>query len=294
MSLSGGLPPPKERGHLPRHDPGRAIVPDDRILGPGALGRCDSCAAAARRSSRRAGCSGMGLGVTRSDAREAQYQSALCSHARGRWPVRARLEGHGGEYARRMSGGYESWFASARDPGSPRALRIRHTRHRPRLGPESAALWCTVVDRSLGQRPAVVKQVFAAFPPGAAAGPAQFRGSAVMAGRSASWDLTITGGQPPLRPLRPAALYRGRCRAPSWRPVFLTVWSPARCTSTGTRSGCPDGGGLSAATGDPGTPIPGSGCTPPISAQPLTAGWSWCWPGSGSARRARRGQRSER
>jgi hypothetical protein len=106
-----------------------------------------------------------------------------------------------------MSGGYESWFVSARDQGSPRALWIRHTRHRTGHGPESAALWCTVVDRSLGRRSAVVKQVFAAFPPGAAAGSAQFRGSAVMAGRSASWDLAITGRQPPLRPLRPAALY---------------------------------------------------------------------------------------
>jgi hypothetical protein len=107
-----------------------------------------------------------------------------------------------------MSGGYESWFVSARDTGSPRALWIRHTRHRPRQGPESAALWCTLVDRSVGQRPAVVKQVFGAFLPDAVAGPGQFRGTAAMAGRSASWDLAITSGQPPLRPLRPAVLYR--------------------------------------------------------------------------------------
>lgn len=72
--------------------------------------------------------------------------------------------------------GYESWFVSARDPGSPRALWIRHTRHRPRQGPESAALWCTVIDRDLGKRPAVLKQVFSAFPPETAAGPGQFRG----------------------------------------------------------------------------------------------------------------------
>jgi hypothetical protein len=109
---------------------------------------------------------------------------------------------------RRMSGGeYESWFVSARDPASPRALWIRHTRHRPRQGPESAALWCTLVDRSRGQRPVVVKGVFGAFPPDAAAGPRQFRGSAVVGKRTASWDLSVTGG-PPLRPLRPAALYR--------------------------------------------------------------------------------------
>jgi len=39
------------------------------------------------------------------------------------------------------AGAYESWFVSARDPASPRALWIRHTRHRPRQGPESAAMW---------------------------------------------------------------------------------------------------------------------------------------------------------
>jgi hypothetical protein len=106
------------------------------------------------------------------------------------------------------AGGYESWFISARDPASPRALWIRHTRHRPRSGPESAALWCTLVDRGLGQRPAVVKQVSGAFPPDAVAGPRQFRGSAAMGDRTASWDLRISGGQPPLMPLRPAVLQR--------------------------------------------------------------------------------------
>jgi hypothetical protein len=114
-------------------------------------------------------------------------------------------DGHDGQMA---AFGYESWFVSARDPGSPRALWIRHTRHRPRQGPESAALWCTVVDRDLGQRPAVIKQVVSAFPPEAAAGPGQFRGQAAMGDRSARWDLAITGGQPPLRPLRPPVLYR--------------------------------------------------------------------------------------
>ena len=106
------------------------------------------------------------------------------------------------------AGGYESWFVSARDPASPRALWIRHTRHRPREGAESVALWCTVVDRDLSPRPAAVKQVFAAFPPGAVAGPGRFRGEAAMGERTARWDLAITGGQPPLRPLRPPALYR--------------------------------------------------------------------------------------
>src|SRR5215472_19131791 len=106
------------------------------------------------------------------------------------------------------AGGYESWFVSARDVVSARALWIRHTRHRPRQGPESAALWCTLADRSQGRAPVVVKQVFAAFPAGAAAGPRQFRGNAVMAQRTAHWDLTISSPQPPLQPLRPALLQR--------------------------------------------------------------------------------------
>jgi hypothetical protein len=99
--------------------------------------------------------------------------------------------------------GYESWFVSARDPISPRALWIRHTRHRPRVGPGSVALWCTVIDRDGGQQPAVVKEVLAAFPPGTAAGPGQFGGHAAMAGHHARWDLAVTGEQGPLRPLRP-------------------------------------------------------------------------------------------
>ncbi len=54
----------------------------------------------------------------------------------------------------------------------------------------------------------MVKQVFAAFPPGAVAGPEEFRGQAAMGGHGARWDLAVTGGQPPLRPLRPPVLYR--------------------------------------------------------------------------------------
>ena len=104
-------------------------------------------------------------------------------------------------------GGYESWFISARDPVSPRALWIRHTRHRPVNEQESVALWCTVIDRHAGQ-PIVLKEVFAAFPPDAAAGPEKFRGRATLGPHEAHWDLAVTGGQPPLRPLRPAALYR--------------------------------------------------------------------------------------
>ena len=106
------------------------------------------------------------------------------------------------------TGGYESWFVSARDPASARGVWIRHTRLRPVAGLESAALWCTVVDHALSGRPVVVKQAFEAFPAGTAAGPGQFRGAAAMAGQNARWELAITGGQPALRPLRPAMLYR--------------------------------------------------------------------------------------
>jgi hypothetical protein len=87
-------------------------------------------------------------------------------------------------------------------------LWIRHTRHRPRQGPETVALWCTLADRSQGHPPVVVKQVFTAFPAGAAAGPRQFRGTAAMGRRAAHWDLTISRPQPPLQPLRPAVLLR--------------------------------------------------------------------------------------
>jgi hypothetical protein len=109
---------------------------------------------------------------------------------------------------RNSAGGYESWFVSARDPVSPRALWIRHTRLRCNGGPQSAALWCTVVDHALSQEPVVVKQVFGTFPPDTAAGPSQFRGAAAMAGQDARWDLAVTGGPPAVRPLRPAMLYR--------------------------------------------------------------------------------------
>ena len=131
----------------------------------------------------------------------------VMGHSRGHlW--RACLDGAGEHDGQMSGGGYESWFVSACDPVSARALWIRHTRHRPAQGRESAALWCTVIDPDLSQPPAVVKQVFAAFPPDAASGPGQFRGQAVLGEQTARWDLDISGGQPPLRPLLPPVLYR--------------------------------------------------------------------------------------
>src|SRR5580693_5357264 len=126
----------------------------------------------------------------------------------GAQPVAAAEGPAGGHDGQMGAGGYESWFVSARDPVSPRALWIRHTRHRPRAGRESVALWCTVIDRDGGRQPTVIKEVLGAFPPGTAAGPGQFRGQATMAEHRARWDLAVTGDQAPLRPLRPPALYR--------------------------------------------------------------------------------------
>ena len=104
--------------------------------------------------------------------------------------------------------GYQSWFVSARDPASSRALWIRHTDLRPRQGPESAALWCTLVDRDVSRQPLVVKQVFAAPAVASAGWAARFQGNASMGGRTVRWELGVEAGEGPVRPLRPGWLYR--------------------------------------------------------------------------------------
>src|SRR3954447_16485509 len=109
----------------------------------------------------------------------------------------------------RMAGRYESWFLSARDAEngrSPRALWIRHTRHRAANAVQgSAALWCTVFGDGA---PQAVKQSVTEFPGSAAAGPRGFRGEARARGRMAEWELTLSGDEQPLRHLKPSALYR--------------------------------------------------------------------------------------
>lgn len=50
--------------------------------------------------------------------------------------------------------------------------------------------------------------MISSFPAGAAAGPEHFVGQASMAGQDAQWELAITSEQAPVRPLRPAVLYR--------------------------------------------------------------------------------------
>ena len=67
-------------------------------------------------------------------------------------------------------------------------------------------MWCTVLDPD--QPPSTIKQVFTAFPPDAAAAPGHFRGRAAVGEKTTRWDLAIASEQPPLRPLRPPALYR--------------------------------------------------------------------------------------
>ena len=107
-----------------------------------------------------------------------------------------------------MAGRYESWFLSARDTESgrpPRALWIRHTTHRAAdAEAPSGALWCTVFDPT-GGSPAAVKQ---SLPEPLPAGPGAFKGEARARGRMAEWQLTLSGAGPPMRHLKPSALYR--------------------------------------------------------------------------------------
>lgn len=110
-----------------------------------------------------------------------------------------------------VRGRYESWFLSARDaePGRPpRALWIRHTRHRSAEDQtETGALWCTVFDPAAGGGPAAVKQ--SAMGADARCGADGFRGEARARGRMAEWELAVAGGgAAELRHLRPALLYR--------------------------------------------------------------------------------------
>jgi hypothetical protein len=65
----------------------------------------------------------------------------------------------------------------------------------------------------------VVKQAFADGGRPGSAGPDRFQGDAVMDGRAAHWDLALSSKEPPLRPLRPAALYR----APVPRTKLIAV-----------------------------------------------------------------------
>src|SRR4051794_15949721 len=136
---------------------------------------------------------------------------ASCGSMKQRGMTEVNGTGCVGRHNGAVAGRYESWFLSARDtePGrSPRALWIRHTRHRAADAPrETVAMWCTLFDPAQGA-PAAVKESSAAFPGSALHGPGGFRGEAHARGRMAAWDLAVIGGEPPLRHLRPGLLYR--------------------------------------------------------------------------------------
>src|SRR4051794_6291163 len=136
---------------------------------------------------------------------------ASCGSMKQRGMTEVNGTGCVGRHNGAVAGRYESWFLSARDaePGRPpRAVWIRHTRHRPAgAEPGTAALWCTVFDPAGGQ-PAAVKESVSDFPAGMGAGFDRFRGEARARGRMAEWELSVAGGDIPLRHLRPAALYR--------------------------------------------------------------------------------------
>ena len=109
-----------------------------------------------------------------------------------------------------VAGRYESWFLSARDaePGRPpRALWIRHTTHRsagpPRRPRARSGARCSTPRAARPRRSS--SRCRSRSPGGPARG---FKGEARARGRMAEWELTLTGGGPPMRHLRPSALYR--------------------------------------------------------------------------------------
>src|SRR3954465_10043766 len=114
-----------------------------------------------------------------------------------------------------MSGGrYESPYLRAVAPARPRGAWIRHTTHQ-RPGEDIAgAVWCTVWDAEAGP-PYAVKESLPAPPP------AGFAASASALGASAPWERRAAGGEPVLRHLPRAWMYRAplpRTKLESPRP----------------------------------------------------------------------------
>jgi hypothetical protein len=122
-----------------------------------------------------------------------------------------------------MPAGYESHYLRAVDPARPRGAWIRHTSHqRPGEAP-TGALWCTVWDAEAGPPYAVKQSLTTPSPPaldpgggrraldpggGGPAASARFVGRAEAGGRAAAWDLEAASGQPGLRHLPRAWMYR--------------------------------------------------------------------------------------
>lgn len=109
-----------------------------------------------------------------------------------------------------MSGaGYESWFLSVRSPDGARAAWLRRTTLRDPYGRVQTADWCTVFADGTAS---AVKELRAGgdveVDADVAASGTTFRGQARMGALRRRWDVHIAGRDDPLRPLRPAVLYR--------------------------------------------------------------------------------------
>jgi hypothetical protein len=113
-------------------------------------------------------------------------------------------------------GRYESYYLRAVDPARPRGVWIRYTTHQRPGEPPTGSLWCTYFDDDAAE-PYAVKETLpdprrrnwiaigeSTFGPGAA------RGTAAGEGRSAAWDLTVSGEEEPLRHLPREWMYRTR------------------------------------------------------------------------------------
>ena len=117
-----------------------------------------------------------------------------------------------------MDGRYESYYLRAVDPQRPRAAWIRYTTHQRPGETPTGSLWCTYFDGD-EQEPYAVKETLPdpARPTGAwiaigdsTFGPGAARGNAAALGRAAAWDLSITGGEAPLRHLPREWMYRAK------------------------------------------------------------------------------------
>ena len=118
-----------------------------------------------------------------------------------------------GAFASR-SGGYESFYVRAVEPGAPRALWLRHTIHQAPGSAPVGSIWVTLFD---AREPAPVTHKVSlpgpqALPDGVRIGGSAFVAGGVRgdAGPAASWDLRWDGGDAPLRHLPKAWMYRAR------------------------------------------------------------------------------------
>jgi hypothetical protein len=113
---------------------------------------------------------------------------------------------------------YESFYLKACAPEGGMGLWLRYTVLKPPGGAPEAALWCTLFD-SAAPGPAAVKQTLPADQLGRLEegylqiGESRFTterlaGGAAAAGRAASWEIALAGGEPPLAHLGGRWLYR--------------------------------------------------------------------------------------